>query len=65
MATVTEISTATGAATSTGMIKASNGTAISASPNPNAERTNVARNSTASTPAVVQLKIILSGPVMR
>src|SRR5437660_10954065 len=48
-ATVMETRTATGAATSTGTASASRGTAISASPNPKADRMIVARNSTAIT----------------
>ena len=53
-ATVMEMSTATGAATSTGRTSASSGTAIRASPNPNAERITVARKNTAGTCAVAQ-----------
>src|ERR1041385_2797267 len=46
-ATVIETRTATGAATSTGIRRASSGTATNASPKPKAERMRVARNRTA------------------
>jgi hypothetical protein len=52
-ATVTETRTASGAATSTGMMRASRGTATRASPNPNADRITVAKAITASTGSVV------------
>ncbi len=42
-------STATGAAISIGILSASNGTAISASPKPNVDRIRVAKNTTRST----------------
>src|SRR5262249_56080912 len=48
-ATVIDTSAARGAAISTGTLSASSGTAISASPNPNAERISVAMKMTAST----------------
>ena len=52
-ATVIETSTASGTATSTGIINASKGTATRASPNPNVERIKVARKITAGTAIVV------------
>ena len=48
-----ESRTASGAATSMGMVSASNGTAISASPKPKVERTRVAKNTTSRTCSVV------------
>ena len=48
-ATVIETRMASGTATSTGMSRASSGTATRASPNPNADRISVARKTTAST----------------
>ena len=48
-ATVIETSVATGAATSTGSTNASIGTAMSASPNPSADRTSVAPKNTITT----------------
>ena len=55
-ATVIDTRTATGAATFTGITSESNGTAISASPNPKAERITVATKSTASTSTSVESK---------
>src|SRR6185436_12367106 len=54
-ATVIETSIATGATTSTGSTNARSGTAMSASPNPSADRTSVAQKSTAATRKVSQL----------
>src|SRR5262245_49291723 len=59
-ATVMETRTASGAATSTGMSRASRGTAMSASPNPKAERISVATKITASTQQSVQPTAIVS-----
>src|ERR1035437_7868588 len=53
-ATVIEARTASGAATSTGMTRESNGTATSASPKPKAERITVAMKINASTRSTVQ-----------
>src|SRR5215467_12833587 len=50
-----ETSAATGAATVIGITSARSGTAISASPKPKVERTNVARNRIAATSIVVAL----------
>src|SRR5579872_1144755 len=53
-ATITDTSTANGAATVIGMRSASNGTATSASPNPNADRISVATKITTSTWTVIE-----------
>jgi hypothetical protein len=50
---VIDTSTANGVATSSGMKKASSGTATSASPKPNAERISVAANRMIRTSSVV------------
>lgn len=52
-AIVIDTSTASGAATFSGIKSASNGTATSASPNPNADRIKVAMKTTARTCKVV------------
>jgi hypothetical protein len=52
-AIVIEMSTAKGAATSRGNVRASRGTAINASPNPKADRIKVAKKTTTSTCAAV------------
>lgn len=51
---VTETSTATGAATSTGITSASRGTAMRASPKPKVERISVAKNKTQMTWRAIQ-----------
>src|ERR1700710_1125855 len=57
-ATVMEARTATGAATSTGMMRASRGTATRASPNPNADRKNVATKKIVATWTGTQSAIV-------
>ncbi len=57
-ATVIDTRTASGAATPNGMLKASSGTATSASPNPNADRMSVATNTMIKTCNVVASIVI-------
>src|SRR4029077_14863334 len=57
-ATVIDTSTASGAATSSGMQKASSGTATRASPKPNVDRISVATNTTSKTSPVVTSIVI-------